>query len=45
MSSSVDDVVVSSAISKHNVEKMLELVRYLGNWLRRYERFTQVETW
>lgn len=37
----VDDVVFSSAISKLNAEEMLALIRYLGKFLRKYERFPQ----
>lgn len=40
-SSNVDDVVFSSAISKLNAEEMSALIRYLGKWLSKYERFPQ----
>lgn len=41
-SSNVDEVVFSSALCKLNGEEMLGFVRYLGKWLRKYERFPQV---
>ncbi|KAL2892256.1 putative aquaporin NIP4-2, partial [Bienertia sinuspersici] len=40
--SNVDEVVFSSAVSKLNTDEMLSFVRYLGKWLRKYERFPQV---
>ncbi|KAL9227380.1 hypothetical protein vseg_003071 [Gypsophila vaccaria] len=42
VSSCVDDVVFSSAVSKLNANELLGLIRYLGKWLRKYERFPQV---
>ncbi|KAJ8452353.1 hypothetical protein Cgig2_006158 [Carnegiea gigantea] len=41
VSCNVDDVVFSSAVSKLNAEEMMALIRYLGKWLRKYERFPQ----
>ncbi|CAO2826665.1 unnamed protein product [Amaranthus hypochondriacus] len=41
-SSSIDEVVFSSALSKLNVEEMMGFIRYLGRWLSKYERFPQV---
>lgn len=41
VSCNVDDVVFSSAVSKLTAEEMLALIRYLGKWLGKYERFPQ----
>ncbi|PON55729.1 hypothetical protein TorRG33x02_298580 [Trema orientale] len=40
-SANVDEVVLSSAISKLNGKEMMILIRYLGKWLKKYERFPQ----
>ncbi|KAI4373218.1 hypothetical protein MLD38_011368 [Melastoma candidum] len=40
-SSSIDEAVLSSAISKLNDEEVSSLIRYLGKWLKKYERFPQ----
>ncbi|KAF4371520.1 hypothetical protein G4B88_008235 [Cannabis sativa] len=37
----IDDVVLSSAFSKLNGKEMKSLIRYLGKWLKKYERFPQ----
>ncbi|XP_062113770.1 uncharacterized protein LOC133824813 [Humulus lupulus] len=37
----VDEVILSSAFSKLNGKEMLTLIRYLGKWLKKYERFPQ----
>lgn len=36
-----DEVVLSSAISKLNGKEMMNLIRYLGKWLKKYEKFPQ----
>uniref|UniRef100_A0A7C8ZEI5 Uncharacterized protein n=1 Tax=Opuntia streptacantha TaxID=393608 RepID=A0A7C8ZEI5_OPUST len=41
VSCNVEEVVFSSAVSKLNAEDMMALIRYLGKWLRKYERFPQ----
>lgn len=38
----LDEVMFLSCISKLNGEEMMGLIRYLGKWLRKYERFSQV---
>ncbi|KAL5816478.1 hypothetical protein ACOSQ3_024856 [Xanthoceras sorbifolium] len=38
-SSNVDEMVLSSSISKLNVKEMMSLIRYLGKWLKKFERF------
>ncbi|XP_074277294.1 uncharacterized protein LOC141600934 [Silene latifolia] len=43
VSSSVDDIVFLSAITKLSVDEMLRLIRYLGKWLRKYEKFPEAE--
>ncbi|CAN1179924.1 hypothetical protein LINPERHAP2_LOCUS34493 [Linum perenne] len=40
-SSNIDEVVMLSAVSKLNGREMMNLVRYLGKWLNKYERFPQ----
>ncbi|GAB4845513.1 hypothetical protein Ancab_038918 [Ancistrocladus abbreviatus] len=40
-SSNVDEVVFSNAISKLNMEEILQLIKYLAKWLRKYQRFPQ----
>ncbi|KAK9684597.1 hypothetical protein RND81_10G219800 [Saponaria officinalis] len=52
VSSCVENVVFSSAINKLNAEELLGLIKYLGKWLRKYERFPQakpcpkaIDTW
>ncbi|XP_040988021.1 uncharacterized protein LOC121235714 [Juglans microcarpa x Juglans regia] len=40
-SSNVDAVVLASSISKLNGKEMMSLIRYLGKWLKKYERFPQ----
>lgn len=40
-SSDIDDVILASAISKLNGKEMMKLIRYLGKWLKKYERFPQ----
>lgn len=40
-SANLDEVVLSSAISKLNGKEMMSLIRYLGKWLKKYERFPQ----
>ncbi|XP_050377371.1 uncharacterized protein LOC126794652 [Argentina anserina] len=41
VSKNVDEVIMSSAVSKLNGKEMLSLLRYLGKWLKKYERFPQ----
>ncbi|PRQ16116.1 hypothetical protein RchiOBHm_Chr7g0180701 [Rosa chinensis] len=41
VSKNVDEVILSSAISKLNGKEMVSLLRYLGKWLKKYERFPQ----
>ncbi|XP_023518283.1 uncharacterized protein LOC111781808 isoform X2 [Cucurbita pepo subsp. pepo] len=38
-SPNVDEFILSSALSKLNHEEMISLIRYLGKWLKKYERF------
>lgn len=40
-SPNLDEVILSSALSKLNREEMIHLIRYLGKWLKKYERFPQ----
>ncbi|XP_023544303.1 uncharacterized protein LOC111803920 [Cucurbita pepo subsp. pepo] len=40
-SPNLDEVILSSALNKLNHEEMIRLIRYLGKWLKRYERFPQ----
>ncbi|GAB2258721.1 hypothetical protein Droror1_Dr00014881 [Drosera rotundifolia] len=41
-SGEVDEVVFSDAVGRLNVEETWRLIRYLGKWLRKYERFPMV---
>lgn len=41
-SSNVDEVILSSAISKLSGKEMMNLIRYLGKWLKKFVRFPQV---
>ncbi|OWM65325.1 uncharacterized protein LOC116215356 [Punica granatum] len=41
VSPNIDETVLSFAISKLNGEELTSLIRYLGKWLRKYERFPQ----
>ncbi|XP_017246739.2 uncharacterized protein LOC108218341 [Daucus carota subsp. sativus] len=38
----LDEGVFLSCVSKLNGEELMSLIRYLGKWLRKYERFPQV---
>ncbi|CAI0549322.1 unnamed protein product [Linum tenue] len=40
-SSNIDEVIMSAAISKLNGRELMSLVRYLGKWLKKYERFPE----
>ncbi|KAK4843603.1 hypothetical protein QYF36_010480 [Acer negundo] len=40
-SSNVDEMILSYSISKLNVKEMMSLIRYLGKWLKKFERFPQ----
>lgn len=40
-SSNVDEVVFSSCVSKLNGSEIMSLIKYLGKWLKKYERFPQ----
>lgn len=40
-SPNVDEVILSSAISKLNGKEMMSLIRYLGKWLKKYDMFPQ----
>ncbi|CAN0901616.1 hypothetical protein LINGRAHAP2_LOCUS21522 [Linum grandiflorum] len=40
-SSNIDEVVMSSAISKLSGREMMSLIRYLGKWLNKYDKFAQ----
>lgn len=40
-SNNVDEVVLSSSLSKLSGKEMMNLIRYLGKWLKKYERFPQ----
>lgn len=40
-SPNLDDVIFPDAISKLNGEEIMGLIRYLGKWLKKYERFPQ----
>uniref|UniRef100_A0A5B7ADA8 Uncharacterized protein n=1 Tax=Davidia involucrata TaxID=16924 RepID=A0A5B7ADA8_DAVIN len=40
-SSNLDEVILSSCISKLYGSEMMSLIRYLGKWLKKYERFPQ----
>ncbi|KAL2465317.1 hypothetical protein Adt_41168 [Abeliophyllum distichum] len=41
-SRNLDEVIFSACVSKLNGEEMMALIKYLGKWLRKYERFPQV---
>ncbi|XP_075480220.1 uncharacterized protein LOC142520945 [Primulina tabacum] len=41
-SRNLDEVIFSACIGKLNGEELKALIRYLGKWLRKYERFPQV---
>ncbi|QCD80889.1 uncharacterized protein LOC114179212 [Vigna unguiculata] len=40
-SSNINDVMLSPSLSKLNGKELLNLIRYLGKWLKKYERFPQ----
>lgn len=40
-SSNYDAIVLSSSISKLSGKELMNLIRYLGKWLKKYERFPQ----
>lgn len=40
-SPNVDEVILSASIGKLNVKEMMNLIRYLGKWLKKYEMFPQ----
>ncbi|GAY39023.1 hypothetical protein CUMW_041210 [Citrus unshiu] len=40
-SSNIDEVILSSSISKLNGKELMGLIRYLGKWLKKFERFPQ----
>lgn len=40
-SSDVDEVMLSSAVSKLNGNEMRSFIRYLSKWMKKYERFPQ----
>ncbi|KAJ0048272.1 hypothetical protein Pint_15252 [Pistacia integerrima] len=40
-SSNVDEVILSSSISKLSGKEMMNLIQYLGKWLKKFERFPQ----
>ncbi|XVF27023.1 hypothetical protein REPUB_Repub14bG0070800 [Reevesia pubescens] len=37
----VDEVILSSSLGKLSGKEMMNLIRYLGKWLKKYERFRQ----
>ncbi|KAL6178104.1 hypothetical protein ACLB2K_049623 [Fragaria x ananassa] len=41
VSKNVDEVILMSAVSKLSGKEMVSLLRYLGKWLKKYERFPQ----
>lgn len=41
VSKNLDEVILSSTISKLNGKEMVSLLQYLGKWLKKYERFPQ----
>ncbi|KAL3528344.1 hypothetical protein ACH5RR_007666 [Cinchona calisaya] len=41
-SKNVDELILATCISKLNGSEMMSLIRYLGKWLKKYERFPQV---
>ncbi|KAF5727925.1 hypothetical protein HS088_TW21G00065 [Tripterygium wilfordii] len=40
-SSNVDEVILVSSLGKLNGQEMMNLIRYLGKWLKKFERFPQ----
>ncbi|XWS51093.1 hypothetical protein CRYUN_Cryun12cG0146600 [Craigia yunnanensis] len=40
-SNNVDEVILSSSLGKLSGKEMMNLIRYLGKWLEKYERFPQ----
>ena len=40
-SSNIDSVILSSSIGNLNGKEMMNLIRYLGKWLKKYEQFPQ----
>ncbi|XP_059642230.1 uncharacterized protein LOC132284171 [Cornus florida] len=40
-SSNLDVLILSSCVSKLNGSEMMGLIRYLGKWLKKYEKFPQ----
>ncbi|XVF50167.1 hypothetical protein PTKIN_Ptkin04bG0074000 [Pterospermum kingtungense] len=40
-SNNVDEVILSSSLAKLSGKEMMNLIRYLGKWLKKYERFPQ----
>ncbi|KAK8703150.1 hypothetical protein V6N13_021479 [Hibiscus sabdariffa] len=40
-SNNVDDVILSSSLGKLVGKELMNLIRYLGKWLKKYERFPQ----
>ncbi|XP_014508772.1 uncharacterized protein LOC106768251 [Vigna radiata var. radiata] len=40
-SSNINDVMLSPSLSKLNGKELINLIRYLGKWLKKYERFPQ----
>ncbi|BAT76603.1 hypothetical protein LR48_Vigan01g280700 [Vigna angularis] len=40
-SSNINDVMLSPSLSKLNGNELINLIRYLGKWLKKYERFPQ----
>ncbi|KAG4930001.1 hypothetical protein AAZX31_17G094800 [Glycine max] len=40
-SSNINDVVLSPSFSKLNGKELINLIRYLAKWLKKYERFPQ----
>ena len=40
-SPNLDDVILADSISKLSGEEIMTLIRYLGKWLKKYERFPQ----
>lgn len=41
-SPNLDEVIFAACVSKLNGEELKALIKYLGKWLRKYERFPQV---
>ncbi|XVE56988.1 hypothetical protein DITRI_Ditri04bG0055500 [Diplodiscus trichospermus] len=40
-SNNVDEVILSSSLGKLSGKEMMNMIRYLGKWLKKYERFPQ----